>query len=183
MNKTKHVTVSNGDLIDISDLHIKGNKVATIMYKMNVMTFIIGMLAIVILVSFVQTARIIGYIFAAVACFVYFSIKDQKVMEIYDDCIVLYDTEEINKVLLINLDNLSSYSCNKYEDGFNIVVLRTETGDAIYCETYESNKANKYLRKIAKDKDLHNQELNNYQSGNLFSNIKTKIKETKEKNK
>ena len=148
MENTKHVTVSKGDLIDISELNITSNKVATIMYKMNVKTFIIGMVAILLLVSFVQVARIIGYIFVAIACFVYFRIKDQKVMEIYDDCIVLYDTEEKDKALLIKLDDLISYSCNKYEDGFNVVVLRTESGDVIYCETFESNKANKYLRKI-----------------------------------
>ena len=176
MEKNKHVIVSKGNLIDIDSID-SSKKKTTIMYKMNYKIFVIGMLFLMIIVSFNKITRTIGYVFIAIACFVYFKTKDQKVMEIYDDSIVVYDTDEPNTVIFIDYDNLFSYSCNQYEKGFNTVTLRTNDGDVIYCETFETNKVNRALKKLIPNKEEHNQNLNNYQGKNIFKDLKNRIKD------
>lgn len=174
MENNKHVVVSKGNLEDISNIDVDKKK-TTIMYKMNIKIFLLGMISLFLIVSFEKITQIIGYLFIAFACLVYFKTKDQKVMEIYDDSLVLYDTDEANKVICIDFDKLYSYACNRYEKGFNTVVLRTIDGDVIYCETYESNKVNRILKKLIPEKEEHNQNLDDYQKNNFFEKVKNSM--------
>lgn len=178
MESNKHVIVSKGNLVDIDTIDTSRKK-TTIMYKMNYKVFILGMLFLMLIVSFNNITRIIGIIFVIITCYVYFRTKNQKVMEIYDDSIVLYDTDDSNKVIYISFDNLFSYTCNRYEKGFNTVVLRTNDGDVIYCETFETNKVNRALNKLIPEKEEHSQSLNDYQNKNAFKDIKNRIKKDK----
>ncbi len=172
----QHVTVSTGDLIDLEQVVVNGKKKATIMYKINTLTFVLGIAFIAILVSWNNITRIIGAIFIIVACIAYFKTPNQKVMDIYDDSIIIYDTDEQGKVLQIKLEDLDAFSCGMYDEGFNLVVLRTVQGDVIYCETYESSKAASALRKIAGDKELRKK-----QQDDLTKNIVINIKKKKNK--
>lgn len=172
----QHVTVSTGDLIDLEQVVANGKKKATVMYKINTLTFVMGIIFVAVLVSWNNITRIIGAIFIIVACIAYFKTPNQKVMEIYDDSIIIYDTDVQGKVLQIKLEDLDAFSCGMYDEGFNLVVLRTIQGDVIYCETYESNKACSALRKVAGDKELHKK-----QQDDLTKNIVINIKKKKEK--
>lgn len=169
----QHAIVSTGDLIDLQQIVANGKKKATIMYKINTLTFVLGIVFIAILISWNNITRIIGAIFIIVACIAYFKTPNQKVMEIYDDSIVIYDTDVQGKVLQIMLQDLDAFSCGMYDEGFNLVVIRTVQGDVIYCETYESSKADRALRKIAEDKELRKKQQDDL-TKNLVSNMKKK---------
>ncbi|MGN1399579.1 MAG: hypothetical protein ACI4WG_06255 [Erysipelotrichaceae bacterium] len=158
MENKKHVVVSKGNMKDISLIDMNDWERTTIMYKMSLPTYLFGMAFIFFILMWNTVTLIIGVIFIIAMSVAYFSVPNQKIMDITEKRIIIYDTGEEGKVIEIPIEELDSYSYGELEEGINIIKLRTISKDLIYCETYQSSKAMGALKKIAPEKELIDKE-------------------------
>lgn len=160
MEDNKHVVVSKGSLKEISQIDTNDWEKTTIMYKMSIPAYLCGMGFILLILMWNTITLVIGLIFILIMSVAYFRTPNQRIMDISEKRIVIYDTGEKGKVIEIPISELDSYSYGELEEGVNIIKIRTTYQDLIYCETYQSSKAMRALKKIAPEKELIDKQKN-----------------------
>lgn len=137
----------------VSEIENNGSLIKEIFYKPQTATIICCIVAVLFIATMKTYAIILGVFILAIAVFVIFKIKDYKTLGIYDTYVIVYSTEDPNYGRRVEMDEITEWCCKNSQGMSDAVMLRLNTGEVIYKDTFQTNKAFKALDKIIPSKE------------------------------
>lgn len=142
--------------------------------KAPIFSIIIG-LALLLFRNFY--ASILGIFFIAMALFVLFEVKERKVMDIFDQGIMLYGDHEAKMACFIGFDRIREWGVD-HKNGHDTLEFDLDDGNVIYVDTFEADSAFRVLYGLIKEKEksfLRNKEEKGLTVRDIFNGIKKRI--------
>lgn len=132
---------------NINELNENGKLLGSITYKPNKTILIVMVVGCACIVLFRNLFGLVfgGFIFA-LACFVFFTVKDHKVMDVYDDALILYDNKDDSRVLQLSLDEIVEWNVNRDEN--YLITLKLKDGEQLGAQTFQVNEVNHLLKRV-----------------------------------
>jgi len=128
---------------DLENIEIKGEHIGEVRFKPT--TPIYGMAVFAFILLFIPSlaARLLAIFVAVLDGFVYFKVKDKTALQVYSDCILVFNSDG-DKAYKINVEDVENYDCGHTQQYNIFIKLKNE--QSIYKETYRMDQANKYLK-------------------------------------
>ena len=81
---------------------------------------------------------------------IYYRVRDHRVMDVYDDAVVIFERNDENKGVRIPLEKIKQWEVNRNQNYG--ITLMLEDGSSFSSMSYEASKAQKLLKKVLKGK-------------------------------
>ena len=131
----------------ISELKENGKLLGSITYKPSraiLAVMIVGCACIILF------RNIFGLVFGGflliLSSLVFFKVKDHKVMDVYDDALILFDNHDETRVLRLTLDEIVEWNVNRDEN--YLITLKLKEGEQLGAQTFQVNEAHALLKKV-----------------------------------
>ncbi len=138
---------------DVKKVETQGKLVKEIGYKPIGATVVGLVISVGLIVLRNKFSIILGLFFLILDLIVLFAVKDYKVMDIYENGVLIYDLENTSLVYFLPFDQISKWTV-KRENGANDAVYFQLTSQAeIYKNTFQSAKAFRCLNSLIGEKE------------------------------
>ncbi len=138
---------------DITEVQTKGNKVKSIGYKPVFATIVIAILAICLIATLNWAAIVLGAFILIIDIVTIICVKDRTVMDIYDQGVLLYDSDDNSKAYFIDYDDVQRWTAKKNNGANEAIYFKLNDGTEIYKNTFQSSKAFRQLNLLIGDKE------------------------------
>ncbi len=145
--------MNNEELRDIKEIRPVGNPIKAITYKPYFACYVCIAAGIGMLLLRQWAFLILGAIFIASAVFVLLKIKDHKVLDIYQDGVLIYATGDETKGMFIKYDDLKEWTTKTAQGGSEAVYFLLSNGLQIYKDTFQASAAYRELIKLQENKE------------------------------
>lgn len=171
--------------IDLRDLKTKGKFLKAINFKPKIaplMCLIVGMLLFIPNNLYV---RLIGLVFIIMSFIVFRFVKDYKVIDIFDEGVLIYNSENENEGMFIEFDDIQKWAIN-HQNGHDTIEFTLNNGKKIIKDSFEVDRAYRLLYNLIKEKEERyiqaqkNKELQ-FNIPDALNNIKKNLTNKKEK--
>ena len=143
------VSRMNTEYIDINDIAVSGTPRERINKRPIWQIVGRGVVGIGMMLFRTKATLISGGFFLALAVMSFFVISDTPVLDLYDDCMVVYHPLDAGKAFLIKYDWLNTWSV---DGANNRTVFTLRDGEGFAVNTARYNKTYNALKKIIPDK-------------------------------
>lgn len=137
----------NYEFENIADMQENGKFLGHISYKPN--NAVIGVMIIGCVCTFIFR-NMFGFLFGGflliLSAIVFFCVKDHKVMDVYDDALVLYDHRDESRVLRLPLEEIQEWNVNR--NNSYLIALTLKGGEQLGAQTFNVNRVYNLLRKV-----------------------------------
>ncbi|MBR0473386.1 MAG: hypothetical protein IJJ19_00130 [Erysipelotrichaceae bacterium] len=159
---------------EINAINITGNLVKSIMFKNNISAYIIMVCGAFLFLLRNIWGYLLGVFSIGIALFVLLKVKDHKVMDIYDDAIVMYADDEGKTAAKISFDEIIEWTIQNNASGVDAVMLKLKSGEVIYKNTFQVSKCYDTLMKFISERESRviQMEKNRQKEFNLKENVK-----------
>ena len=145
--------MNNEELLDVNEIRPEGTPLKSITYKPYFPCYV----AIAAGVGFILIRQwafiILGIIFIGLAAFVLFRVKDRKVIDIYQQGVLIYGMDDDSKGIYLNYDQISEWGAKSSQNGSECVFFVVEEGQRIYKDTFQAMAAYRELNKLIPEKE------------------------------
>ncbi len=97
-----------------------------------------------------------GLLFIAFTVFVFYRIKKEKVVDVYEDFFIIYNNK-LNNVTIIRWDEIKTWGIKLSESSEDRITIETNDGLYYQINMFGIGKVTKYFRLKAMDKNDHEQ--------------------------
>lgn len=145
--------VNDTKMVPVDEILDCGTLVKEVFYKPKSAPYICAIFSLLLVITLNWVAIILGVFVFAFVLFVSFKIEDYKTMNIYDRCIVIYDTHDLNKARKVNYEDVEEWTVKSSEGISDALMLKLKNGDVVYKDTFQTGIAYKELNKIMPEKE------------------------------
>ena len=150
--------------VNKNELEINEKLIIDVKFKpMNTLIFgaVLGVLCCVTLNTY---AIILGGVILAYSLFVYMNVKDYITLSIYETFVLVYAYESEDQVRVIKYDDVVEWGCKTDEGKSNAMMFRLNTGEVVYKDTFQANKAFSALNKIMPERESRTMQLEEFKA-------------------
>ena len=145
--------MDNEELQNISEIKPAGQPLRTITYKPYTACYIGTAAGIGMLFLRNWIFIVLGLFFIALALFVLLKIKDRKVLDIYQDGVLIYGLEDSSRGMYLRYGEVAEWSTKSAQGGSECVYFVLEDGRQIYKDTFQALTAYRQLIKLIPEKE------------------------------
>ena len=142
------------EYLNIDEVKPEGSLVIRIGFKPKKAPITIAIVGVLMLMPNNLILRLLGLFFIAMACAVLFYVKDYRVMDIYDQGLLVYEDDKGEKACFIGFDEIECWEV-VHEGGYDSARFQLYDGTVFFKNTFEVNKVFKTLNIIIKEKEAH----------------------------
>ena len=144
----------------VSQITVSGNLIKTIMYKNNTAVYLAIPIALgLILIRHVLTI-ITGFVILAAVFFALTRVKDRKVVDMYDGCLVIYDEKDLELARKLLLEDIYEWTIRDSNQNASCAIFTMNYGERISRNTFQLVKCYNTLRDLMPDKESRIRQLN-----------------------
>ena len=145
--------------VPVSQITVSGN-LKTIMYKNNTAVYLAIPIALgLILIRHVLTI-ITGFVILAAVFFALTRVKDRKVVDMYDGCLVIYDEKDLELARKLLLEDIYEWTIRDSNQNASCAIFIMNYGERISRNTFQLVKCYNTLRDLMPDKESRIRQLN-----------------------
>ena len=145
--------------VPVSQITVSGN-LKTIMYKNNTAVYLAIPIALgLILIRHVLTI-ITGFVILAAVFFALTRVKDRKVVDMYDGCLVIYDEKDLELARKLLLEDIYEWTIRDSNQNASYAIFTMNYGERISRNTFQLVKCYNTLRDLMPDKESRIRQLN-----------------------
>ena len=146
--------------VPVSQITVSGNLIKTIMYKNNTAVYLAIPIALgLILIRHVLTI-ITGFVILAAVFFALTRVKDRKVVDMYDGCLVIYDEKDLELARKLLLEDIYEWTIRDSNQNASCAIFTMNYGERISRNTFQLVKCYNTLRDLMPDKESRIRQLN-----------------------
>ena len=146
--------------VPVSQITVSGNLIKTIMYKNNTAVYLAIPIALgLILIRHVLTI-ITGFVILAAVFFALTRVKDRKVVDMYDGCLVIYDEKDLELARKLLLKDIYEWTIRDSNQNASCAIFTMNYGERISRNTFQLVKCYNTLRDLMPDKESRIRQLN-----------------------
>lgn len=146
--------------VDINEIEITGNHKKTIYFKNNISTYTILICGVLLLITRNVYAIVLGLFCVAISLFVLIKVKDHRVMDIYDDSVIIYATDDDTRATKVMLDDIVEWSSNNNPNGAYVTIIKLKNGQTIVKDTFQLGRVYNTLFDLIPDKETRQIQIN-----------------------
>lgn len=142
----------NYEFENITDMQENGKFLGHISYKPN--NAVMGVMIIGCVCTFIfrnMFGILFGGFLLILSAIVFFCVKDHKVMDVYDDALVLYDYRDETRVLRLPLEEIQEWNVNR--NNSYLIALTLQGGEQLGAQTFNVNRVYNLLKKVLPKKN------------------------------
>lgn len=144
----------------VSQITVSGILIKTTMYKNNTAVYLAIPIALgLILIRHVLTI-ITGLVILAAIFFALTRVKDRKVVDMYDDCLVIYDEKDPELARKLLLEDIYEWTIRDSNQNASCAIFTMNYGERITRNTFQLVKCYNTLRDLMPDKESRIRQLN-----------------------
>ena len=156
----ENINSSVSGFVPASQIIVTGNPVRTIMYKNNTAVYLAIPIAIGrILIRHILTI-ITGIVLLAAVFFALTKVRDHKVMDMYDDCLVIYDEKNPELARKLLLEDIYEWTIRDSNQNASCAIFTMNYGERVTRNTFQLVKCYNTLRDLMPDKESRVRQLN-----------------------
>ena len=140
------------DFRNIEEIKTEGSFIKAICFKPKKAPIVCAIVGVLLIALRNIYTIILGVFFLAMAFLVVKFVEDYKVMDIFDQGILVYGDKENKTGCFIPFTEIKVWSI-KREDGHDLVELELESGEKIGRDTFEADKAYRALYSLIREKE------------------------------
>ena len=137
---------------DIKDIKLEGKFLKAVCFKPKIAPLICLILGILLMIPNNLYVRLMGLVFIIMSFIVFKFVKDYKVLDIFDNGVLLYDIDNNNKEDFINFDDIEMWTV-KHENGHDTIEFTLKDGELIIKDSFEADRAYRLLYNLLKEKE------------------------------
>lgn len=131
----------------INELEENGKLLGSITYKPSRAILAVMIVGCACIILFRNTFGLVfGGFLLILSSFVFFKVKDHKVMDVYDDALILFDNHDETRVLRLTLDEIVEWNVNRDEN--YLITLKLKDGEQLGAQTFQVNEVHSLLKKV-----------------------------------
>ena len=138
--------------IPVEECKAQGNFVKAVCFKPKKAPIVCIILGMAMFIPNNLYIRILGLFFILMAFAVLKLVKDYKVMDIFDEGVMVYGDHDAKLAYFFTFDEMKSWLVN-HEDGHDTIEFKLNDGTYIVKDTFEAEKAYRALYSLVKEKD------------------------------
>ena len=156
----ENTSSSASGFVPVSQITVNGTFVKTIMYKNNTAVYLAIPIALgLILIRHVLTI-ITGFVILAAVFFALTRVKDRKVVDMYDGCLVIYDEKDLELARKLLLEDIYEWTIRDSNQNASCAIFTMNYGERISRNTFQLVKCYNTLRDLMPDKESRIRQLN-----------------------
>ncbi len=140
------------EFINIEEVKTQGNFVKAVCFKPKTAPVICAITGVLLILFRNIYTIILGVFFIIMALLVLKLVEDYKVLDIFDQGIMIYGDKENKTACFIPFTDLKVWSI-KRENGHDLIEFELENGEKIGRETFEVDKAYRALIRLVREKE------------------------------
>ncbi len=143
------------EFVSLDKVKTKGNLVKIVLFKPRLAVVIclaVGV-ALGIFVPYLL-GKILGLFFAMMALAVLFLIPEHKVLDIYDEGMIVYNSKNSEQAFWLDYEDVASWKI-EHTDGHDFLEFVLADGSKTGVDTFQVDSAYKVLDKYMHDKEYH----------------------------
>lgn len=109
-------------------------------------------------------AIVLGGVILLYSIFVYMNVKDYITLSIYETFVLVYAYQSEDQVRVIKYEDVVEWGCKTDEGKSNAMMFRLNTGEVIYKDTFQANKAFSALNKIMPERETRTMQLEEFKA-------------------
>ena len=167
--------------VPVSQITVSGNLIKTTMYKNNTAVYLAIPIALgLILIRHVLTI-ITGLVILVAVFFALTKVKDRRVVDMYDDCLVIYDEKDPELARKLLLEDIYEWTIRDSNQNASCAIFTMNYGERITRNTFQLVKCYNTLRDLMPDKESRIRQLN-YRGEKVNSGLSSVTRIFKRKN-
>ncbi len=169
--------------VDVSTLELSEKAKATIRLKPTGTIAIMFIVSVVLIITQVMVLMLLGAFFLGFCILSYFFGKDRKVIDVFEEYVIVYDNENPEIGYKINFSDITEWRFHTVANGADYMLINLENEGYITIDSYNSQKVAKYFMNKIPDKEYNRKILNNFkknsQGDGMLGHIKMLFKKKK----
>ena len=146
--------------IPVEQIEVTGNLVNRVMFKNPIPAYATALTGAAMFLLKNTTTTVIGVLLIICALCYIFLIKDRHTVDVYDDCVVLYDEKDERLARKIMYDEITEWSFFDSNVRNSCIILTLGDNTQIATTTFQLAKYFNSLRKTIPQKELRQKQLN-----------------------
>lgn len=140
------------DYVNSDSIELKGHLDRKIHYRSNfsIWSCLIAGIAIMLIPGWIS--KILGLFFVLMALGVYFYVPDRPTLDIYDDGVVVYHSDQLDLAMFLPYENIVEFEGNN-NNGAETIRFLMDNQQVIIKETFNTGDALRGLRKYIQPKE------------------------------
>ena len=145
--------MENKEYRTIENLDRTGNLIGKVGYKPRHAIIISCIAAGLLCLTMNWIAILLAAFIILISLFVNHLVKERLTMEIYDQYILLFDSDDNNLVRKIDYADIVEWGCKNSENAADALMLKLSDEEVVYKNTFQIGKALRFLNKVIPDKE------------------------------
>ena len=163
-NNTLSTTYTNIEEIE------KGEKLlAEVRYKNNMGAYVMIPVAIALIITRNVFCIVFAVLVLLASYFAITKVRDKKVMDVYNNCVILYDDKDESLGLRINPDDILEWTLKDSNQNGNSIDITLTNGERLSKVTFQTVKGYNAMRDLVPAKESRVIQLNKVAKANLKS--------------
>ncbi len=154
----------DNNYVNKSELEINEKLIVDVKFK-PMSTLIFGaILGVLCCVTLNPLAIVLGGVILLYCIFVYMNVKDYITLSIYETFVLVYAYQSTEQVRVIKYEDVVEWGCKTDEGKSNAMMFRLNTGEVVYKDTFQANKAFSALNKIMPERETRTMQLEEFKA-------------------
>ena len=154
----------DNNYVNKSELDINEKLIVDVKFKPMSTLIFGGVLGIVCCATLNPLAIVLGGVILLYSIFVYMNVKDYITLSIYETFVLVYAYQSEDLVRVIKYEDVVEWGCKTDEGKSNAMMFRLNTGEVIYKDTFQANKAFSALNKIMPERETRTMKLEEFKA-------------------
>lgn len=137
----------NSNYVLVEDMEQEGTLIGSVMYKPYVAIVVSAIVGVLFILTGNWIAIIAGIVFFGIVILVYVNVKDRKTVDVYDEYLILYHTDEPEYGRRIDYYEIAEWTIKNGSSSSDSLMIRLKDGEVIYKDTFLSGKVYRYVNK------------------------------------
>ncbi len=138
--------------LPIEDVKTEGRFLKAICFKPKTAPIVMIVVGILMFIPRIFLLALLGLFFIAMSVMVLFLVKDYKVLDIFDQGIMIYGDKEARTACFIPFDDIKTWTV-KRDNGHDTAEFTLQDGSVIIKDSFEVDKAYRTLYGLIKEKE------------------------------
>lgn len=154
----------DNNYVNKSELDINEKLIVDVKFKPMSTLIFGGVLGGVCCATLNPLAIVLGGVILLYSIFVYMNVKDYITLSIYETFVLVYAYQSEDLVRVIKYEDVVEWGCKTDEGKSNAMMFRLNTGEVIYKDTFQANKAFSALNKIMPERETRTMQLEEFKA-------------------
>ena len=139
--------------MDINEIDLTGTLIGKVGYKPQYAVIFICVGAALLCLTRNWIAIALAGFMAAISLFVNQAVKERKTVDIYQEFLIIYSSDDDGKAIKIGVDDIVQWECKSGTTSADALCIKLKSEEEVFKNTFQTSKMFRYMNKCIPSKE------------------------------